>query len=306
MQKSLLYLLSHPRYVIGALISKGYFLFPSEKLYLKTMYRFKMHKKLDLVHPKTFNEKLNWIKLYDRKPIYPQMVDKYTAKLFVANKLRDYVEDDIVIPTVGVWSKGEEIDWNILPEAFVLKASNGGGGNGIVICRQKSKLNKEEAIKKLNYNLKSDFYHSNLEWPYKNAKPQIIAEEFLDDGTGDLKDYKLFCFNGIMKFCKVDFGRFVEHHANYYDREWNLLPFGEVVCPPQPEHLEEKPENFNKMIKIAECLSQETLFLRVDLYNVSGKIYFGECTFFPGAGFNPFIPDEYDEVIGGYLKLPNT
>lgn len=300
MQKSLMFLLKNPSYTLGALIVKLSFLFPTERLYLKTLYKYKMGKPLNLDNPQTFNEKLNWLKLYNRKPIYTKMVDKFMAKDHVAS----IIGDEYVIPLLGVWDSGEDIQWDKLPNKFVLKVNNGGGGNAVIICKDKEKLDKQNVVNILNAHLNSNLYKANLEWPYKDIKPKILAEYCIECEDGDLRDYKFFCFNGVVKFCKVDFNRFSGHRANYYDTNWELLPFGEVVCPPQSDHIEECPKNFSKMIEIAEKLSSSTPFLRVDLYNINGKIYFGEMTFYPGAGFNPFTPEEYDLKIGQLLELP--
>lgn len=270
-----------------------------DKTYLKLKFRILMHKKLDLDNPQTFNEKLQWLKLYDRRPEYTKMVDKVAVKEYVAS----IIGEDYIIPTIGVWTRPEDIEWDKLPESFVLKCNHDSGG--LVICKDKAKLNRKAAIQKLRKSLKTNFYKEGREWPYKNVKRKIIAEKYLNPGSelSDLQDYKFFCFNGNVKFLKVDFNRFVNHKANYYDCDWNLLPFGEEICPPDPSHTIEKPINFPRMIEIAKELSKDLPFVRIDLFNVKGKIYIGEITLYPSAGMGRIIPMEWDEKIGNMLQL---
>lgn len=259
-----------------------------------------MGKKLNLKNPRTFTEKIQWLKLYNRKPEYTQMVDKAMVKDYVAAK----IGNEYIIPTLAVWDKLEDIDLSKLPEKFVLKTTNGGGGGGVAICRDKSNFNLAQVKNKFKTALNRNAYIGYKEWPYKNIKPRIIAEELIELQNGEeLKDYKFFCFDGKVKFFKVDFGRFIEHHANYYDMDWNLLSYGEICFPPVKEHIETPPENFDEMIKIASKLSQGHSFLRIDLYNVKGKIYFGEMTFFPSSGFTPWINTNSDLEIGEMIKI---
>jgi len=402
--------------------------------------------KLDLKNPKTFTEKIQWLKLNNRKPEYTTMVDKYAVKKYVADK----IGDKYIIPTLGVWNTFGEIDFDSLPGQFVLKTTHGGGSSGVVICRDKSSFDIKEAKQKLDRSLKTNNYWTYREWPYKNVPRRIIAEKFLEipdktdltdykfycfDGEpryiqviqdrntketidffdtewqhqeftglnpvgltpgvpnaetsivcpdnlddmldiarklskgipfvrvdlyqtvegvyygeitfypasglgcftpdewnghlgdlikipknggnyliynnnctiikvdGQLKDFKFFCFNGEPKFLKVDFDRFTNHHANYYDMEWNLLPFGEADFPPDENHIEVCPPNFDAMVDIAKKLSTGHKFLRVDLYNIGGKIFFGELTFFPASGLGKFTTEKSDSLIGGFLVL---
>ena len=440
--QSALRFLKEDRGAFMAAIVQNFFRWLPDKSYLQLLYRFKMGHRLDLKNPKTFTEKLQWLKLYNRKPEYTKMVDKYAVKEYVAN----LIGEEYIIPTLGVWNKPEDIDWDSLPNQFVLKTTHGGGGGGVVICKDKTTFDKASAIAKLRESMASDIYSGLREWPYKNVPKRIIAEKFMapekspapkdlldfkffcfngepkflyvsdspshslaflnidwsltdfgrDDyhplnklpenleemlaiarklsagiphvrvdlynidkhiyfgeltlytGSGyipfnpkeydgqlgdlltlpnatgggkyliingvttelkteydELKDYKFFCFNGKVRFLKVDFGRFVEHHANYYSPEGELLEFGEQGLEPDPNHIEMMPENLNKMISIAENLSEGFKFLRVDLYNVKGKIYFGELTFYPASGMGAFVPEEWDEKLGRMLNLDN-
>lgn len=298
--QSALRFLKEDRGAFMAAIVQNFFRWLPDKPYLKLLYRFKMGHRLDLKNPKTFTEKLQWLKLYNRRPEYTNMVDKYAVKKYVA----DIIGEEYIIPTLGVWDKPENINWDSLPNQFVLKTTHGGGGGGVVICKDKQTFNRTDAIAKLNQSMRSDIYSGLREWPYKNVPHRIIAEKFIAPEKGQQeKDYKFFCFNGKVKCFKIDFGRFVEHHANYYSPEGQLLPFGEKGLEPDPNHIEIMPENLNEMISIVEKLSEGFKFLRVDLYNIKGKIYFGELTFYPASGMLPFVPEEWDKKLGSLLTV---
>ena len=290
---------TNPSKVLLWLINKTSRLWPDD-LFLKVKFRLVMGEKLDLKEPKTFNQKLQWLKLYKRKPVYTTMVDKYAVKEYVAN----IIGEEHIIPTLGVWNSVNEIDWDTLPNQFVLKTTHGGGGGGVVICKDKATFNKEKAKQKLQNSLNSDIYINFREWPYKDVPRRIIAEKYMLDESGyELKDYKFFCFNGKVECFKVDFDRFTSHKANYYDRNATLLPFWEVVCPADYSKIFDKPENFNNMIEHAETLSKDIPFARIDFYNINGKIYFGEITFFPAAGMGKFHPEIWDLKLGEKIKL---
>lgn len=302
--KTLSKLLLHPHGLMVAsynnLVHTGIFNNMPDKPFLEMTYFVNHLKRLNLDSPVTFTEKIQWLKLYDRKPEYTEMVDKAMAKDYVAK----IIGEEYIIPTIGVWDRTEDIDWEALPVQFVLKSTQGGGGNDVIICKDKNLFDRESAIRKLRKSLKSDIYWILREWPYKNVSKRIIAEWYIDSGNSeDLLDYKFFCFDGEVKFFKVDFGRFTSHHANYYTPDCELLPFGEQGLLPEPEHKIEMPDNLKQMIDLAERLSSGHTFLRVDLYNVMGKIYFGELTFYPGSGMLPFVPREWDERIGALIKL---
>ena len=270
----------------------------SDKAYLKAMYYYTFGKRLDLKDPKTFNEKLQWLKLNDRNPLYTTMVDKYAAKEYVKN----IIGSEYIIETLGKWDSFDQINFEQLPNQFVLKCTHDSGG--LVICRDKSRFDIQEARKKINDSLKRNFFYVGREWPYKNVKPRIIAERYMEDQNGDLKDYKFFCFDGKVKFFKIDFEREKSHQANYYDCEGHLLPFGEEICPPNPHKIIEIPSNLKRMIELAEELSSGVDFLRVDFYSISDDdIKFGELTFYPASGFGRFVPEEKDLEIGNMLKL---
>lgn len=411
--------------------------------WLKLLYRIKNGYWMDFNNPRTFNEKLQWLKIHGFRPEYTQMVDKYAVKDYVSAK----IGKEYVIPTLGVWDSPDDIDWEILPNKFVLKTTHGGGGNGVVICTDKTTFDKDSAIKKLRNSIQTTGIPYR-EHPYDNVPPRIIAEEMLENEQGkpsdladykfycfngepvycqvirdrstketidfydmewnhmpfvglnpeckngvtpvpcpsnlddmkrvccvlakdipfaridlyevkekeyfgeitffpaggfgtfepsewniklgdllslegvsgggivriegdtatiaepDLRDYKFFCFNGKVRFFKVDFGRFTEHRANYYSPDCRLLPYGEVACPPDPDATIQMPSNLDKMIELAEKLSAGIPFLRVDLYNVNGRIYFGELTFYPAGGLSRWTDDKWDREIGDFLTLP--
>lgn len=276
------------------------FLFP-DKLYLSLLFRFKMGYWMDWKNPKTFSEKLQWLKLYDRKPEYTTMVDKYAVKEYVAS----IIGEEYIIPTIGVWDRPEDIDWDSLPQKFVLKTTHGGGGSGVVICKDKATFDNTAAIKKLKKSSGKCIYKSLREWPYKNVPKRIIAEQYLLlEGNNELNDYKFFCFNGKVKFFKIDFDRFTEHRANYYSLDGKLLEFGEKAYPIRFDIEVDFPKSFNQMILIAEKLSVGLQFLRVDFYDVNNRIYFGELTFYPSSGIKEFTSIEWNKKLGYMLKLP--
>jgi hypothetical protein len=258
-----------------------------------------MVQELNLRNPKTVNEKLQWLKLYDRKPEYINMVDKYEAKKYVAG----IIGEEYIIPTLGVWETFDEIDFDSLPEQFVLKCTHDCGG--LVICRDKSKLDLEKAKKKINSCLKRCYYYDHREWPYKNVKPRIIAEAYMEDSvTAELRDYKFFCFNGEAKMLFIASDRQTkgeETKFDFFDIDFNHLPF--TNGHPNAKNIPEKPLCFDQMKALAEKLSAGVPHLRVDFYEVDGKIYFGELTFSHWSGMTPFDPEKWDLKIGEWLKI---
>lgn len=271
----------------------------NDTTYLKIAYWIKLRKKLDLNNPESFNEKLQWLKINDRNPKYSELVDKYSVKQIVGDK----IGLDYIIPTLGVWDDVDDINFDALPNSFVLKCTHNSGG--VIVCKDKGNVDINTIKKKLNKWMKHNFYWSGREYPYKSIKPKIIAEEYIvDEEQNELKDYKFFCFNGAIKFFKIDFDRFIKHGANYYDANTNeLLPFYEDICPADFEKHIAFPDNLEEMKEIARKLCQGYKFIRVDLYSANGKIYFGELTFYPASGLGKISPDGYDEMIGRYLEL---
>lgn len=292
--------IKQPIKIINRLASKN--MIPiSDATYLKMLYKERMGKKINLKNPQTFNEKLNWLKLYDRKDIYTTMVDKFEAKQYVAK----LIGDSYIIPTIGKWDKFDDIDFENLPDKFVLKCTHDSGG--LAICRDKKTFDREAARNKINRSLKHNFYYATREWPYKNVKPRIIAEEYLENiKDRGLIDYKFFCFNGIPKFIYISEG--LENHAtasiSFLDMDFERTNFKRKDYK-EYEKLPDKPKNFEKMKELAMILSKNVAFLRVDFYEVNDKIFFSELTFYPCSGFIPFEPEKYDLIIGNMLELPN-
>ena len=306
-QNKLVKAIKDPFWMFAAIFRRLSPFIKNDALYLKVLFFFEMRGKiLHLKNPKSFNEKLQWLKIYDYKPEYTKLVDKLAVKNYVESR----VGNEYIIPTLAVWDSVADIDWDSLPNQFVLKTTHGGGGCGVIVCSDKTKFDKIKAENKLKKSMRTNAGQTYREKPYLSVPRKIIAEKYIADqvisnseNSADLRDYKFFCFNGKVKFFKIDFGRFVEHHANYYSPNGDLLPFGEVACKPDPNHVENMPSNLSEMICLAETLSANYKFLRVDLYNVNGKIYFGELTFYPAAGMGAFIPEEWDEKLGNMLAL---
>ena len=295
------YLIHDREQLINSLLS-SFFTWLPDKMYLRLKFRFSLGYWPNFKNPQSFNEKLNWLKLYNRKPEYTQMVDKFAVKDYVANK----IGAEYVIPTLGVWDKPENIDWDILPSQFVLKTTHGGGNSGVVICRNRESFNRLSAVKKLNMSLKQDIYKKLKEWPYKNVPRRIIAEKFIEDenSPGDLPDYKFFCFDGYVHSVMLCLDRHLGDTKFYFfDKDWNLLRLNIRGKEAPKDFTLPKPQNIEKMFEIASILSKGHKFLRVDLYNSDGKIYFGELTFFPDSGFDANITKEADNIFGSLLKL---
>ena len=273
---------------------------PDEK-YLKRRFSACMKKELDLENPATFNEKLQWLKLYDRKPEYTQMVDKLAVKQYVAEK----IGEQYIIPTLGVWDSFDEIDFDALPNQFVLKCTHDSGG--LVICKDKSKLDKQKAKKKIERSLKREFFVVGREWPYKNVPKRIIAEKYVEDtATSELRDYKFFCFDGKPKLLFVATDRQTpgeEVKFDFFDMEYNHVDLrnGHQNAKNPPE----KPKQFELMKELAEILSGGIPHVRVDFYEVNGQVFFGEITFFHFNGMVPFEPEEWDYTLGSWITLPS-
>ncbi len=270
----------------------------SDKTYIKMMgylrgFRF------DLENPKTFNEKLQWLKMHDRKPEYTRMVDKYEAKGYIAEK----IGEEHIIPTLGIWNHFDEIDFDRLPNRFVLKCMHASGG--LVICKDKSKFDKKNAKKKIEKSLKHNYYYWGREWPYKDVKPRIIAEKFMEDGDNEwLVDYKFFCFNGEPKFMYRSMDKASDPRTDFFDMDYNKLEMR--MRDPNSESLPPKPQNFDEMKKMARILSAGIPHIRVDFYEVDGKIYAGELTFFHMGGFAKIHPEEWMTILGEWIELPDS
>lgn len=299
--KTVVKIAKNPSSTIRILGSKGVFNWLPDKPYLKLLYRAETGRKLNLENPKTFNEKLQWLKINRKIPEYQVYVDKYEVRKYVS----EILGEGYLIPLIAVYKTVEEIDWEKLPDKFVLKCNHGSGAN--IICRAKEHLNYDKAKRKLKQWLRRNYYWFGREWPYKYIEKKIVVEELLEEGeTGDLHDYKFWVFNGKVKFINVHFHESGKTKINIYDRSWNLQKFGMVYDNDLNIH-HEKPKNLDRMIEDAEriALDISSEFLRVDFYNVDGKIYFGEITFYPTSGFIRFFPchDKLDKMYGEMLEL---
>lgn len=266
--------------------------------YLSRMYKIRIGRNLNLNNPQTFNEKIQWLKLYDRKDIYTLMVDKYLVKDYVAN----IIGKEYIIPTIGVWDNVEEIDFHSLPDRFVLKC-NHNSGRGLCICKDKSKFDINKAKIELTKGLSQNYYYHGREWPYKRVNRKIIAEQYMEDDSGELMDYKLMMFNGVFKCAFTCTERFSSDglKVTFFDKEWHMMPFERHY--PSSKAKIEKPVSYELMIKFAEKLSKNIPFVRVDFYEVKGKPYFGELTFYPGGGMEEFTPEEWDYKLGSWINL---
>lgn len=252
----------------------------------------------NLKNPKSFNEKIQWLKLHDIHPEYGKLVDKAEVKKYVT----ETVGEQYLIPTIGIYNSIDEIDWSKLPSRFALKSTCDSGG--VVICKDKSTLDITEAINKLRNSGENDYSRYSKEYPYRFVTHRYIAEEYIEDESGyELKDYKFFCFNGTPRFVQLDFDRFSNHRRNIYDTDWNLIDL-QILYPKGHDRMFPKPQNFETMLDVAAKLSAGIPHVRVDLYNVNGRVYFGEMTFFHGSGNEVFTPREWDYEFGKYIDLP--
>lgn len=296
--------LCHNRAQFCDSIVKNFLSWLPDRLYLSLRFRCQMGYWIDWENPKTFSEKIQWLKIYNRKPEYTMMVDKYAVKQYVA----DRIGEKYIIPTLGVWENFDDIDFSTLPRQFVLKTTHGGGGGGVVICRDKSSFDKVKAKNIINSSMKFDIYRNLREWPYKDVPKRIIAEKFMtpkkNPSPADLPDYKFFCFNGEPKFCQVIRDRHSKETIDFYDMDWRhqefvgLNPVARNGLTPvaRPIHLE-------KMADICRKLAKDIPFVRVDLYVIDDREYFGELTFYPASGIGVFTPKEWTDKLGDLITI---
>lgn len=292
-------IVKNPRLYLASFFRRMAPYISNDELYLRIMYYLRLGKVLHLSNPVSFNEKLQWLKLYDRNPLYTILVDKYAVKKYVAN----IIGEEHIIKTIATYDSVEDIDWNALPKQFVLKCTHDSGG--IVVCKDKTKLDFSVSTKKLAECLRTSYYPYNREWPYKDVPRRIIAEQYMEDTkTAELRDYKFFCFNGEPKalFIASDrMSRDEETKFDFFDMDFNHLPFRNGH--PNATVLPDKPLCFEEMKQLAAKLSVGFPQVRVDFYEVDGKVYFGEMTFFHWSGMTPFEPEEWDYKLGKFIEI---
>ena len=292
--------IENPQYFITSPAAKGWLNWVPDSLYLKVLYRVIMGRKLNLKNPKEYNEKLQWLKLNDRKPEYSTMVDKYEVRGYI----EDLLGDKYLIPCLGIYDSVDDIDIDALPDKFVLKCTHDSGS--VEICKDKSSFDIEGARHRLSQAMKRNYYATYREWPYKYVKPRIIAEGYLEGDGGDLKDYKVMCFNGEAKIIEVHENRFVEgkvHTQTFYDREWNIVTLTQIetVTVDRPG---ERPRQLDEILRLSELIAKNMYHARIDWYIEGDKIYFGEITFFDGSGFESFSTPEMERMLGDMINLP--
>ena len=298
MIKKIIKALKNPRLVLLYILQFRIFRIIPDEIFLKIKYRLIFRKGLNLKEPKTFNEKLQWLKLYDRNPNYTLLVDKYEVRKIIKNK----IGEEFLIPLLGVYNRFEDIDFSKLPHQFVLKPNHTSGD--IFICKDKSKIDYKKLKKQVNSWLRREYYWVHREWPYKNVKPRIICEKYMVDESGNqLKDYKIFCFSGEPKIIKVDYNRFSGHKRNFYDTEWNYIPVS-IKSPSDPNVIIKRPKQLNEMLNLARVLSKNYPHVRIDFYYANDNIYFGEITFYHESGFGKFLPESYNYQLGSWIELP--
>lgn len=274
--------------------------FVPDKLMIKLQYRIKTGRKLNLKDPKRFTEKLQWYKINYRNSLMTQCADKYAVREYVTSK--GY--KDILVPLYGAYDRVEDINFDDLPDKFVLKTTNGSKTN--ILCEDKSKLDIDETIKVLKAWLNDWKGKIGREWAYYDIKPKIICEEYLEkDASNDLIDYKFFCYNGEPQYLDVIVNRYLEGglKMGIFNTEFEKLPYCRADIAALSV-LPQKPKNFDAMLDISKKLSNDFPHVRVDLYNVNGEIFFGELTFYGGSGYQKFEPDEFDFIAGEYFTLP--
>lgn len=296
--------IKQPSLIMLFILNKLSCFFP-DKQFLKLKYLLTTGSKLNLEYPKTFSEKLQWLKLYGHRPEYTMMVDKYAVKDYVSK----VIGEKYIIPTLGVWNSFEEINFDSLPTRFVLKCTHDSGG--LVICKDKQTFDIKKAQDKIEKSLKRNYFYVGREYPYKNVSPRIIAEEYMEDSSypkknDDLTDYKFFCFNGYPVYCQVIRGRNTNETIDFYDMKWNHMPFV-GLNPFVGNGLDsvKKPDCLEEMCEICKRLALNIPFVRIDFYIINNNIYFGEITFYPANGFGLFTPKNWNYKLGELIDLHN-
>lgn len=268
-----------------------------DEIFLKIKYRYHFNKKLNLKNPISFNEKMQWLKINNRKPEYSNLVDKFAVRSYIEEE----IGEEYLIPLLGVYNSFEDINFNELPNEFVLKPTHTSGN--VIVCKDKSKLDLNEVEREVKSWMKREYYWLHREWPYKNVSPKLVCEKLMVDESGiELKDYKIFCFDGVAKLVQVDYDRFKTHKRNIYDVEWNYIPLS-FQYPTDSNVQIAKPQKLNKVLALAEKLAQNHPYIRVDFYVINESIYFGELTFYPEAGFGKFSDEELNMEMGSWIKI---
>lgn len=271
----------------------------NDKNYYRIQYFSILGKIPNIDNPSLYTEKLQWLKLYDHNPLYTKIVDKYEVKQYISK----IIGEEYIIPTLGVWNSPGEIDFANLPNKFVLKTTFGGGGDGVAICKDKDNTDINSLRDKISKSFKTNPYLRAREWPYKNVPHRIIAEQYMEDDSGELRDYKFYCFDGVPKVMLVASNRFTNHNFNYFDMDFNVLP----ITSAMGSHADisfERPACFDEMKDIAAKLSAGFAHVRVDLYSCQRKVYFGELTLYDSSGFDDLNSEEWNQRFGDWLKLP--
>lgn len=295
-------IIDNPKMIFAYINATGCLNFLPDRAILRMLWWVRTGKKLNDKTPKSFNEKIQWLKIYNHDPKLNLFVDKYAVREYV----KDILGESCLIPLIGVWDDPDEIDFNLLPSQFVLKC-NHNAAIGLCICRNKENLDEGHVVKELKRGLRKNFYYSSREWAYKDVRRKVICEKYMEDSSGKgLRDYKFFCFNGVAKFVYLSEG--LENHdtakISFYDLDGNEMPFKRKDYAPFSEK-PSFPKNFNELIDSANKLATSTKlpFVRIDLYSIDNKMYFSEITCYPNSGFIPFDPDEWDDKVGSWMDL---
>lgn len=273
----------------------------NDKQYYKLQYFVMLGKFPNIDNPSLYTEKLQWLKLNDHNPLYTKVVDKYEVKEVIAK----LIGEKYIIPTLGVWDNPEDVSFDSLPDKFVLKTTFGGGSDGVFICKDKTQLDIKNTIENLRKSYNTDPFKRAREWPYKNVPRRIIAEQYMEDDSGELRDYKFYCFNGEPKVMLLASNRFTAHNFNYFDMDFNILPITSAMGA-QSNSTMEKPSCFEEMKEIASKLSKGFPHVRVDLYSCDGNVYFGELTLYDSSGYDDLNSEEWNQRFGDWITLPNT
>lgn len=291
-------LINNKSMFVAQIIRRLCFLF-SDETYLKLLYKYQMGHKLDLTNPKYFTEKIQWLKLYDRNDYYTRIVDKFEVKSIVSS----IIGEDKIIPTIGVWNNVDEIDWKTMPNKFVLKTTFGGGSDGVFICKDKNTLDIKQITRGIKRAMKTNPYLRLREWPYKNVPKRIIAETYIEELSGDLRDYKFYCFGGEPKVLLIASNRYTTHNFDYFDMDFNRLNITSAMGKNNP-NITTAPATFEEMKYIAKELSKGYPHIRIDLYSCNNNIYFGEMTLYDSSGFDNLNSDEWNLRFGSWINLP--